>query len=68
MANMFKRTRMMHVSQAYLHLFQNRLMPMLTAEYAEYLDDPGERKRGLGQFAFRNDRAKELYVHPWATL
>lgn len=62
LVNMFKRTRMMHVSQAYLHLCQDRLMPILKAEYPEYLKDPGPtRKKGMGAFAFRNDRAGELY-------
>lgn len=62
-ANMFKRTRPMLESQAYLHLFKKRLMPEIDARYALHMEDPGpDREVPMNAFAFRNAEAAKMYA------
>lgn len=61
---MFKRTRPMLAPQAYLHIFTDKLMPTIEADYVQHL----KTKKPMGNFAFRNKRAGELLEEETDTI
>ena len=60
LAKLTARTRVMHCHQAYNHLLNKTLMPIIREKYQEHCNTTPPQKR-KSEFAFRNDTLKKMY-------
>lgn len=61
LAKLTARTRTMHSHQAYNHLLNKTLMPIIAEKYQDHCDTTPVEKR-KSSFKFRNDTLKEMYA------